>query len=233
MVWEGDGERRSRLEVLREAFELSPFERDVLLLCTGVELDASFGWLCARAAGDPRCPYPTFALALAALPDPHWDAMAPGSAVRRWDLVEVEPGPVLTQARLRVPARVWQFLLAVDALDERLARYVLPLDEVTASASQDRVAEHAAQTARQGRAPVVQLIGRSRAGVGAVAVRCAEHLGAAPLRIPAEALPAPADELEQLGRVLRREAVLRPIGAPLGLPRRGRLGRRRGRRCCG
>ena len=56
------------LETLCVDFGLSSFERDVLLLCAGLELDAGFGALFAAAHGDPQRSYPTFSLALAALP---------------------------------------------------------------------------------------------------------------------------------------------------------------------
>src|SRR3954454_4184864 len=54
------------LNLLCSTFGLSGFERAILLLCAGMELDASFAGLCA-AAGDSARPYPTFRLALAAL----------------------------------------------------------------------------------------------------------------------------------------------------------------------
>ena len=41
---------------------LSPFERNVLLLCAAVELDTSIAGLCARAQGDPARPYPDLRL---------------------------------------------------------------------------------------------------------------------------------------------------------------------------
>src|SRR5688572_19161404 len=65
------------LDTLSMAFALSPFERDVLLMCAGVELDAGFAPLCAAAQGDTRRTYPTFSLALAALPEAHWSAITP------------------------------------------------------------------------------------------------------------------------------------------------------------
>src|SRR4029077_1593430 len=40
------------LEVVRERFGLSAFERDVLLLCAGVELDSGFAARCAAAQGE-------------------------------------------------------------------------------------------------------------------------------------------------------------------------------------
>ena len=51
------------LEALAAGFGLSPFERDIVLLCAGPELDALLP--ASQAA-------PTFGLALAVLPDAHW-----------------------------------------------------------------------------------------------------------------------------------------------------------------
>ncbi|MFP2933437.1 hypothetical protein ACLESO_51475, partial [Pyxidicoccus sp. 3LG] len=58
----------SHLDQLTDVFSLSSFERAVLLLCAGVELDGGLATLLARAQGEPRKTRPTFALALAMLP---------------------------------------------------------------------------------------------------------------------------------------------------------------------
>jgi hypothetical protein len=65
------------LERMCTIFGLSGFERDLLLLCAGVELDAVFAAICSAAQGDTGRPYPTFSLAVAALAEPHWSALAP------------------------------------------------------------------------------------------------------------------------------------------------------------
>src|SRR4051812_12094762 len=62
----------SALDILTRAFGLSPFERAILVLCAGIELDSRFPALCAEAQGDPRRAQATFSLALAALPGAHW-----------------------------------------------------------------------------------------------------------------------------------------------------------------
>src|SRR5207244_4953216 len=67
----------SALDNLCAAFRLSPFERDVLLLCAGIELDSTFPARCATAQGGTRRAYPTFSLALAVLPEAHWSAIVP------------------------------------------------------------------------------------------------------------------------------------------------------------
>ena len=71
------------------AFALSNFERDVLLMCAGAELDPKLDALYGRAHDDPRRAWPTFGLALAMLPDPHWSALTPAAPLRRWRLLDV------------------------------------------------------------------------------------------------------------------------------------------------
>ena len=92
----------------------------MLLLCAGVELDATFAAACAAAQGDPRRTQPTFGLALAALPDAHWSALTPDGPLRRWRLVEPAPGEALTTGPLRIDERVLHYLAGVPTLDERL-----------------------------------------------------------------------------------------------------------------
>src|SRR5262249_51473859 len=60
------------LDMICRMFGLTSFERNLLVLCAAVELDSSFATLCATAQGDPARAFPTFSLALAALPDAHW-----------------------------------------------------------------------------------------------------------------------------------------------------------------
>ena len=67
------------LDSLTAIFNLTPFERNVLLMCAGIELDASFAALLASLNNGPARPNPTFSLALAALPDAHWSAILPNA----------------------------------------------------------------------------------------------------------------------------------------------------------
>lgn len=166
--WPGDLGEPAALTTLSTAFGLTPFERDVLVLCTAMELDASFPALCARACGDLHRPHPTWSLAFAALSGAHWDALAPSAALRGNNLVEVEPGPSLTLSRIWAPERVWQFLLGIETIDRRLARYLQPLPEggPPAPSHQRLAGEVAAACAAAdcaGPVPVVQLSGRSSA----------------------------------------------------------------------
>src|SRR6187455_3036639 len=68
------GTRPPAFEALRAAFDLTTFERDLVLLCAGMELDASVAAACGAAHGDLQRSFPTFSLALSRLPDAHWNA---------------------------------------------------------------------------------------------------------------------------------------------------------------
>ena len=71
------------LDELCRIFQLSSFERAILLVCAGMELDAKFAHCCALAQMEQRS-HPTFELLLAALNDAHWDATSPAAALRKW-----------------------------------------------------------------------------------------------------------------------------------------------------
>lgn len=214
--WPESEERPPLLRELCEQFELTPFERDLLLLCAGMELDARFPALCARAQGDAHRPWPTFSLALAALPGAHWDALSPRGALRHWDLITVGAGTSLTLAPLRAEERVWQFLVGIDALDERLAQLLQPLPEpgplVPSHETLARqVAATLASATHEPTLPVPQLYGRSRMEQLALAVRVAGLLDLEPRCLPAEALPGSREEGERLARLWNREALLAPL----------------------
>lgn len=110
-----------------DIFGLSSFERDVLLLCAGIELDARLAPGCASAQGDPQRNFPTFSLSLAALPEPHWSALSPLSPLRYWRLIHTEAGRELTRGRLTIDERILHFLVGVNHLDAELAGLVRPL----------------------------------------------------------------------------------------------------------
>ncbi|MBP2477019.1 hypothetical protein JOF53_005891 [Crossiella equi] len=199
------------LDTLCACFGLSAFERDVLLLCAAVELDPSTAARCAAAAGDPERAYPTFSLALAALAEPHWSALPPVAPLRRWLLVEVEPGP-LTTARLRIPERVLHFLVGLPYVDVRLHGL---LRRVPAGAelpdSQARTArELLGHWHRTTGAPRADLTGADPATRTEVAAAAAEAGGLTLYALNAEELPADPGERELLGRLWEREALLLP-----------------------
>ena len=197
------------LDVLGAAFGLSSFEREVLVLSAGVDLDGSFAALCAEVNGDPARPYPTFGLALAMLPDAHWSALSPGAPLRQWQLVDIGGGTV-TSGALRIDERILHYLAGVNHLDTRVAGHVEPVSQGDALApSHRRVAAMAAGlcSGSAGRQPVIQLCGADRAAKPRVAAAACADLGLTLHRINAHAVPTGAD-LDWFCRLGDREAVL-------------------------
>jgi hypothetical protein len=201
------------LETLAETFGLTAFERDLLLMCAGMELDSSFAALCAAAQGDPRRAYPTYSLALAALPGAHWSAVTPAEPLRRWRLVEAVSGDTLTSSPLRVDECVLHYMAGAAHLDERLQGFVELLrvpDELPPShhALVHRIAGLWSRTEGASSEPAVQLCGDDDAGQHAVAAAASAALGLRLYAIQAHDVPAAATEREALVRLLEREAFL-------------------------
>jgi hypothetical protein len=113
----------SAIDQIAETFGLSTFERQILLLCAGIEMDSTLAAQCSEALGfrrNDRRGAISFSLALAVLDDPHWSALAPSAPLRRFHLVELESGHGLTSAPLRIDERILHYLAGVNELDSRL-----------------------------------------------------------------------------------------------------------------
>jgi hypothetical protein len=201
------------LESLCSAFGLSGFERKILLMCAGVELNSRFAGLLAEANQDPRRPHPTFSLALAAFDGAHWSALSPTRPLRRWLLIEVAPDDVLTTAPLRLPERVLHHLAGVPSLDERLVALVkeVPSPEGL-SRSQRALVEQMAAVWSQPRGgsalPVIELCGDAAGEKRPAAAAAAALLGLRLHALPAWNIPRGAAEIDTFIRLWGREAAL-------------------------
>jgi hypothetical protein len=202
----------SALESLCSIFGLTPFERDVVLLCAGVELDSRFASLCAAFhGGSPKSP--TFSLALATLSDPHWSALTPAAPLRYWRLVEFGAGHTLTQIPLRIDERILHYLNGVHHTDERLAGVIDPLhvngDLVPSHRKLvERIVSIWSQNPNGHDLPVVQLCGNEVQGKREIAAAVCSELKMTPALLTAQAIPGNPAETESLIRLWEREAVL-------------------------
>jgi hypothetical protein len=209
------------LEIVTRAFGLSPFERDVLLLCAGAELDPEVAALCGVAHGDPARSHATFGLALTIFPDAHWSALTPAAPLRRWRLVEPSPEPQLTTARLRIDERVMHYLVGISDLDTRLAPLVRPIEPVhrgdlaaSHAVIADRVMATWSATPTRDRATLVQLCG-DRIDCRPIAGAIAAALRLRAVAVAADLVPDNAGELEAFIRLLERETRLAGAGVLL------------------
>ncbi|MEU6027902.1 ATP-binding protein [Streptomyces tauricus] len=213
----GPGPGTGPLDALVGCFGLSPFERDLVLLTAACELDATTAARCAAASGDPERAYPTFALALAALAEPHWSALTPVAPLRRWRIVEPadDARASLTLSRLRLDERVLHFLLGSPYLDARLhgqlRRAPVPEDlPPSYDLAASRIAAGWTTGARPDAPLLVEVVGgdlRSRADIAAAA---AARSGLALYAMNAEDIPTAPGDRDLLARLWQREAILLP-----------------------
>ncbi|MBD2527837.1 ATP-binding protein [Nostoc sp. FACHB-133] len=209
-----DSSELSALEQVCNIFDLSLFERNVLLLCAGREFDRSWSSLFAKAQGDQQQNYPTFSLALEVLAEAHWSALLPSAPLRRWRLIEVGAGNTLTTNPLRIDERILHHLMGVQHLDERLAEIELsvPVNAYLVS-SHEYIAQQLADTWLQALdeteiLPVLQLCGTGVASKPAIASTACTFLGLSLYAISAETIPTDTNQLNLIKCLCEREWML-------------------------
>jgi hypothetical protein len=206
------------IDVLAEIFRLSPFERDLLLLCAGVEMDSALAARAAEMVGRAHRSSITFALALATLADPHWSALAPSAPLRRYRLVEVECGQGLTAGALRIEERVLHYLAGVNQLDARLEGFLQSRPQpVWIAEEHRRLAEKAIQNPSNLRlgehgahARVLHLWGDDPRGQEDIAGLLAQRSDRQLCIVRPDNLPNTGADLDQFMQLWTREALLLP-----------------------
>jgi AAA+ superfamily predicted ATPase len=191
------------IEQLCQLFKLSSFERAIVLLCAGIELQPE--------SAEPQAA-PSFGLALSRLPYSHWSALTPRSPLRHWHLVELGNAPVLTQSPLRVNERILHFLLGDAHLDAQLRGIVTAIPTQTPIAlppsQQQLVTEIVALLRQAAEPPVVQLCGYDSATKKTIAVAVCAQLGSGLLNLAAEILPSDFNQLTLIQSLWERESLL-------------------------
>jgi hypothetical protein len=203
------------LDVLCNAFALSPFERNVLLMCAGMELDAGFASLCGTAQGEAQRPYATFSLALSAFPEAHWSALTPAGPLRYWRMIEPGVGHMLTTSPLRVDERILHYLAGVSYLDERLHGLLEALqgDDALPPSHRDlseRIARIWSQGEKGAAWPVIQLCGSDRQSKMAIAAHAGALRSLQVQAMRATDVPVGVAEREAFNRLWERDMVLHP-----------------------
>jgi AAA+ superfamily predicted ATPase len=200
------------IDHLSDCFGLTAFERDVLLLCAGVEMDARFAALCEIAAGESRSEGVTFGMALAALDAPHWNALAPVRPLRRLRLVELDESAGVARGRLRIDERILHYLAGANYLDIRFRSLLRAATPPPAMAETHRAVSvdvrHAMEMATADNAPLVWLSGDDALGQADVAANIATTFGLGLHILQAQDVPTGHAEIEALATLWEREAML-------------------------
>jgi len=200
------------IESLVEIFELSTFERELLLLLAGVEMDSALAERVAELSGGKRSGV-TFSLAMATLASPHWSALAATSPLRRWSLISLEAGYGLTAAPLRIEERVLHYLAGTNRIDARLED-VLFRKAPPAWMDDDhfKLGNEILRRLRAGESAdaVMHLCGDDELGQEDVASLVAHSNGRQLLVLRHEDTPATGGELELFLHLWMRERLLLP-----------------------
>ncbi|MDJ0647867.1 MAG: ATP-binding protein [Xenococcaceae cyanobacterium MO_188.B19] len=199
------------LEEICDRFSLTPFEKDILLLCAGMELDRGWGLLCGQAQGSDITNYPTFSLALSSLDYVHWDAIMPESALRHWRLIELKDNSnILTTKELVIDEQILHYLLGHRHLDQRLTGLLeLVTDTPSLVPSHRKIVDKLVKLWLQPvEVPIIHLYGKDISSKRAIATTIIKELQLNLYTISAEILPTDTSQLYLLKCLLEREWIL-------------------------
>lgn len=199
------------IDNLAARFGLTEFERQLLLLCVGVEMDSRLAAKCAEAQDLPLKPQVTFGLAMALLDQPHWGALTPTRPLRRLRMIEVQPNTNLTSAAIRIDERILHYVAGLNLLDARLESLLRANPYPDWIADEHRqiaetlmpVLERSPETPR-----IFHLWGDDPRGQEDVADLVAHQLHANLFSVRMDELPPVGPELELFTVLWEREAAL-------------------------
>ncbi len=177
------------IDMLVEAFGLSAFDEDVLLLALAPRLEAGFQALFGYLHDRLSLSHPSPHLALNLLTGPRDDAvrqlaaqrLAPDASLRRFGLIRVG-GDLINEGAAALNAitldeRIADYLVGIDHLDRRLAGCLRSVASVRLPKSRvDSIAE-LDRSLGQARRPLVVFVGPPGSGRRAAAAELARHQG--------------------------------------------------------
>lgn len=203
----------SAIDLLMQLFELSGFERDLILLSAGVEMDADLCSLVGRRNHSASHNGVSFGLALACLGTPHWSALTPSAPLRRWRLIAPEDVRALSTSRLSLDERALHFVAGINDFDSRLvSRLRLETAERGLGRDQRREMERAVEILcrNASSSPAIQLIGDDVDAQIETSRLIAESMGMNLHVLKSTEIPRNPSELETFSILCSRESRLRP-----------------------
>lgn len=201
------------IDVLTNMFGLSSFERKILLICAGVELQNDVSVLVAKVQGGTELVQPSFNLAMSAFSGAHWSAISPDSPLRKWDLIKFKNGSLIAKSRLQIDEPILHYLTGFKYLDERL-RQIIKLAEnpIPLAASQqnavNRITRACASKKQEGGVPIVLMEGEEDGDQELIAAALAQKMEKKLHRISIHSIPIQTTEITRLAQLWNREAKL-------------------------
>jgi len=202
------------LDTLVNKLNLSSFERDILLLCAGAELDSEFSNLLSTGGSRELFSAPSFSLASAIFEDPDWSAFTPSAPLRYWRMVEVNKSQLLTKSPLKINEPILHYLAGVHEIHEKLEQVttrVYPQDLLVTSEHglADTILQTLIQHSKEQILPVLQFFGGEPADKLRMAAHVSTRLGLSLYSISIHSIPNSIEEITELSRLWNREATLK------------------------
>ena len=212
-----------KLYTLAGALGLTPFERDVLVLCLARELNPQIERLFAYLQDDAAARYPTPYLAARLFAPARYgwrSAFTPTAPLRRLHLVRLEEGPhpgsPIAGRPVALDDAVADHLLGMAHTPGQWHAFLRPIEPLPLPSGHDDVVEAATRRLRDaissGAAFAMNLVGPPGTGKEAVAAAVFIRAGLQPFRLdPARLPPTLPERAETLG-MLGRDALLLGLG---------------------
>ena len=213
----------SALDMLTRIFNLTPFDRSVLLLCLAPELDPSFERLYAYIQDDITCKYATIHLAISLFTEDkdneleHRHSFLPESPLFKYKLIQREESVQLAGSRnscpLRIDQRIANYLQGINRLDERLAdiKPILPSESLLGSYEEivNKLTYLIQTDNKRTSPPVFNFVGPANKGKKDIASKLCESLG---IKLYELNIKYSMElKLDVIVPILERESVLYPF----------------------
>ncbi|NEO83621.1 MAG: ATP-binding protein [Spirulina sp. SIO3F2] len=205
------------LERICYTFELSRFERLVLLCCAAQALHPDFPELLAIAHRNPELGSTTFQLTLQCFPEAHWSASTEHRPLKKWQLVHWANAPELPRAPMQLDGGILNYLMGEPYSDPMLAGIIIR-QESNRSGRQALQPSHTAIIeqlialfqAAHDPLPLVQLCGTLQEFQQAITIQVSHVLQVPIYTLASDAIPSSRSELQWFIVRLRRWLALEP-----------------------
>ena len=198
------------LEQLCQIFNLSEFERYIIVLCAGMSLSPRLPEL-IHEASEGQSASPTFNLALKTFPQSLHNSLNPHAPLRHWQIITPIGTDPLFLRPLVLDETIFHYLLGQPCLDSELLGLVKPLtlNQTTLPSSHQTLATRLTTAWSSPYPPVVQLIGSDFTAKDTIAAIATQQLGFSLLTVATHLLPQEPTILQQFCQRLERQTMLR------------------------
>jgi len=209
ICWEQ--ELAPNLDLLIRRYQLSDFERDLVLLAAGCELSGAFRKHISECLGNSDAGYFTLQDALSILPDTHWDAIGPNGTLRKNNLIRLKEGEPLLNRKFTLDENILQFLTGFSTFGEQLVDICKPYDDITTiTQSQKELVSYCVKYIQATTNNIIILNGLTK-DKPAIANACAKDLQLRLFRINAFSLPDNIRDIKSIIKEWNNQALLNDL----------------------